>query len=442
MATAGEGGGVRDESIRTLPGAGAAAIGPALESAIRGVLFVYILALPFRRLLFVERNGFILLLVLLGFWCAANRTHFFRRTPIDLPLLAFVGWVGLSIPFATFPDYSVQEFGKLLQQILVFYAVLHFFHAEQYKARLLWSLILVSLLISAYGIVQFFAMAGVLPALTKLTMIESFTGGEVWLTTYLVMTIPISLAFMLFEERPMERRIYGGATALGVFCLLLTFSRAGLLALLAEVGVMISFVRQKLILGAITVFCLAILGLQVLVIRYNVQAELGTPLGVRGVEKFSLLHRFDIWQFTTRKILLHPLVGIGYGKDNFRLAYGTSGQQTTPHFAPDAPAYAVLPAGSHNIFLDLALGSGIPAAMAFLWLLWRIVSTARQIYCRSDSAFAKAVALGVGAGVIGMAVRLSFDQMLIGTLAIQFWVWIALCLSMYDPRGPEPYSCR
>jgi len=40
--------------------------------------------------------------------------------------------------------------------------------------------------------------------------------------------------------------------------------------------------------------------------------------------------------------------------------------------------------------------------------------------------------------VIGMALRLSFDQMLIGTLAIQFWIWIALCLSMQSPRNSEP----
>ena len=423
---------MRYEGIRSLPGAGAAAVGPAMEHAIRGVLFIYVIALPFRRLLFVERNGFILLLVLLGLWCAVHRTHFFRRTPIDLPLLAFVGWVGLSIPFATFPVYSVQEFGKLLQQILLFYAALYFFDGEQYKRRLLSALIIVSMLMSVFGIEEFFAMAGLLPPIKPLTMIESFTGGEVWLTTYLVMTIPICLAFMLFEQQSVERRVYTAATGLGMLCLLLTSSRAGLLALLAEVGVMISFVRRKLILVAITVFCLAMLGLQVLVVHYNVQAELGMPMGVRGLGERSLLHRFEIWQFTTKKILLHPLVGIGYGKDNFRLVYETSGEQPPAHYLP------VLPAGTHNIFLDLALGAGIPAAIAFIWLLWRIVLTARQIYCKSESVFARAVALGVGAGVIGMAVLLSFDQMLIGTLAIQFWIWIALCLSMQSPRNSEP----
>jgi putative inorganic carbon (hco3(-)) transporter len=268
----------------------------------------------------------------------------------------------------------------------------------------------------------------------QLTLIESFTPGEVWLTTYLVMTIPICLTFMLFEQRRLERGMYAGATALGVLCLLLTFSRAGLLALLTELGVMIVLLRRKVLVVAVALFCLAIIGLEALVVHYNVQAVPGTSIAVRGLGQSSLMHRLEIWEFTTKKILLHPLLGIGYGKDNFRLVYATSGEPPPAHFAPDAPAYAVLPAGSHNIFLDLALGAGIPAAAAFVWLLWRIVSTALGKFRTSGSLVQKAVTLGVGVSVIGMAVRLSFDQMLVGTLAVQFWIWIALGLGTQCPR--------
>jgi O-antigen ligase len=129
--------------------------------------------------------------------------------------------------------------------------------------------------------------------------------------------------------------------------------------------------------------------------------------------------------------MLHPLLGIGYGKDNFRLVYEASGK-------PDPGEHAsVFQAGTHNIFLDLALGAGIPAAVAFIWLLWRIVTTALRNFRNSYSVVPKALTLGVAAGVIGMAVRLSFDQMLIGTLAVQFWIWVALCLSVRCPPEPE-----
>jgi hypothetical protein len=100
---------------------------PNLERIIRGLLYVYIFSLPFPQLLFIERNGFIILVFLLVLWCAVNRRHFFMRTPVDLPLVALVAWVGISVPFATSPAYSFQEFAKLLQQGLIFYVMVYYF---------------------------------------------------------------------------------------------------------------------------------------------------------------------------------------------------------------------------------------------------------------------------------------------------------------------------
>ena len=76
---------------------------PYFDTIIRVVLAVYIAVLPFKPLLIVERNGFILLLGLLLGWCAINRRLFYSRTPYDMLLLAFVVWVGLTIPFSVAP---------------------------------------------------------------------------------------------------------------------------------------------------------------------------------------------------------------------------------------------------------------------------------------------------------------------------------------------------
>lgn len=421
---------MRYEGSTTLHVAGAVAAAPIVDRVLRGLLYIYIIALPFDRLLFLERNGFLLLLGLLGIWCAVNRTHFFVRTPIDLPLIAFVGWVGLSIPFATFPSYSVKEFGKLLQQVLVFYMVLRFFHADLHRRRLLWALVGTSVIVSLYGIEQFLGIVGILPATKPLTAIESFTPGEVWLTTYLVMIIPIGFAFTLFEQRRAEKAVYVGATALNLLCLLLTFSRAGLLSLLSEIGIIVSFVRRKLLV-VVSLVIIAVVVLLLWFIPNNVHTVDGTALS-RGLGASSLLHRLEIWEFTGKKILHHPLLGVGYGKDNFQLIYRESGEDVQPRHAP------VLDAGTHNIVLDLALGAGIPAALFFMWLVWRIAAVALQQFQKSDSPLHRAISLGVGVSVIGMVVRLLFDQMLIGTLAIQFWVIVAIGLgisAMTDTTG-------
>src|SRR5881396_1737566 len=128
---------------------------PNLDRIIRGLLYVYIFSLPFRRLLFIERNGFIILIVLLVLWCVVNRRHFFLRTPIDLPLLTFIAWVGFTVPFATFPPYGSKEFATLLQQGLIFYVVVFFFRHPVHRWRLVWMLIRMLPIRSLYGIWQF-----------------------------------------------------------------------------------------------------------------------------------------------------------------------------------------------------------------------------------------------------------------------------------------------
>src|SRR2546422_8994591 len=155
---------------------------PNLDYIIRGLLYVYVFSLPFHRLLLVERNGFIILMVLLVLWCAVNRRHFFTQTPIDIPLVAFVAWVALTIPFATFPAYSSKEFAKLLQQGLIFYVVVYFFRDPVYRWRLVWMLIGTLSINSLYGIWQF--VTDVLPYAREgeLAVIASFLPGEVWLT--------------------------------------------------------------------------------------------------------------------------------------------------------------------------------------------------------------------------------------------------------------------
>ena len=185
---------------------------PNLDRIIRGLLYVYIFSLPFKRLLFIERNGFIILCVLLVLWCAVNRRHFFLRTPIDLPLLAFIAWVGFTVPFATFPLYSSKEFAKLLQQGLMFYTVMFFFRDSVHRWRLVWMLIGELALVSAYGIWQFEMrpwLGPFAPGGREYHLIESFLSGDVALTTYLVMLIPISASMVLYKPELWKRAFAG-----------------------------------------------------------------------------------------------------------------------------------------------------------------------------------------------------------------------------------------
>lgn len=405
------------------------------DTIIRVVLAVYIAVLPFKSLLIVERNGFILLLGLLVGWCVTNRRLFYSRTPYDMLLLAFVVWVGLTIPFAVIPSYSLKEYGKLLQHMVVFYSVIYFFKELRYRQVLLGLIGIIAVVVTVYGLSQF--------NLQNPQAVVSFFSAEVWLTTFLVMVIPFALVLALGEGPPVVRS--GGAMAVGMMmvCLLATQSRAGLVALVGELWVIAWFIRSasaKIVAALVTVCVIA-----AVMLVFNdgaipvagVSADITNSLPVKKGFS-SVFHRFEIWGFTLSEIAKHWLVGIGYGNLSYLSLYGQDQEVLIGQ-------YGVSRAGTHNIFLYLALHVGLPGLLLFGWFIaWVMLKTAEE-YRYAQEWMPKAILLGTVGSVTGLMLRLQFDQMLVGSLAIFFWVLLALAVLSYpscDGRAKDSCARR
>jgi len=394
--------------------------GIRLEQAIRGLLFVYIASLPFPKLLFIERHAFIVLMGLMVIWSVVNRRLWFVPTPIDAPLLTWVIWIGITIPFASFPDYSLKEFGKLLQGVIVFYAVVFFLGHERQRNALVNLLVLIVIVVSLAGIYQFD------PANYQAT--RSFLTSEVWLTTFLVMLIPLCWALAVFDRQKARSAVFLIAGFLATGCLLLTQSRAGLLALVVEAWIFVLLYRHRLFQIAVYALTGIVLLLFLMATYVDRTASEGPLLQLRKVIPFrtfmpSIEHRFDIWSFALAEIGQHPIVGIGYGGETLRSLYPDN------HDTGLVDGRRVMTVGTHNIFLYLALHVGIPGLCLFVWVLGSVIHGLRKAYLHATEFPAVAIFLGVMTGVCGLLVRIQFDQMFVGTMALLFWVLLALAVA-------------
>ena len=128
----------------------------------------------------------------------------------------------------------------------------------------------------------------------------------------------------------------------------------------------------------------------------------------RGLD--SVVHRFDIWWFTLSEITKHWLVGIGYGSRSYFLMYGQNEEVVLPGHA------AVMHAGTHNIFLYLALHVGLPGMLFFGWFVVRVIRRTSEEYRQANDWLSKAVLVGSIVSVAGLMLRLQFDQMLVGVI--------------------------
>ena len=391
------------------------------DAIIRVVLAVFIAVLPFKSLLIVERNGFLVLLGLLVAWCVINRRFFYSRTPYDTLLLAFVVWVGFTIPFSVVPSYSLKEYGKLLQHMVIFYAVIFFFKELRARKVLLGLLGIVAVVVTAYGLSQF--------NLQNPQAVVSFLSAEVWLTTFLVMVIPFALVLALGEGLSVVRS--GGTIAAGMMmvCLLSTQSRAGLVALIGELWVVAWFIRSasaKIVAALVTACVIAAVMLVFNEPGAGVSAEITNSLPVKKGFS-SVFHRFEIWGFTLSEIAKHWLVGIGYGNLSYLFLYGQDEEVVGPGH------YSVSRTGTHNMILYLALHVGLPGLLLFGWFIVRVVLKTAEAYCYAQEWMPKVILLGTIGSVAGLMLRLQFDQMLVGSLAIFFWVLLALAVLSYPP---------
>ena len=149
-----------------------------------------------------------------------------------------------------------------------------------------------------------------------------------------------------------------------------------------------------------------------------------------------MIHRFDIWWFTLSEIAKHWLVGIGYGSQSYLLLYGQDQEVVMPGHA------AVMHAGTHNIFLYLALHVGLPGMLLFAWFVVRVVRRTSEEYRQAHDWLSKAVLVGSIVSVVGLMLRLQFDQMLVGSLAVLFWVLLGMAVLSYPSYNRAAEEAR
>ena len=130
----------------------------------------------------------------------------------------------------------------------------------------------------------------------------------------------------------------------------------------------------------------------------------------------------NVWGFALTKLQEHPVFGLGLGKDNFYIA---TGRESTQLLESEG---TFIPGGTHNSFLDIAVGTGIPGVFLFLWLLAAIVRAGLVQFMTNESPIPKALSLALIAVVVGMSARNFFDHMWVGTMAVMFLVIVGLCV--------------
>src|SRR5215467_4972106 len=227
--------------------------------------------------------------------------------------VALLGWAVLTVPFSIWPGGSVALLTDQYIKALVFFWMIAAMVTNRERLTMFaWSLAVCSIPLAISALVHF-AKGDFLSTGTSIQRIEGYAGisgnpNDLALTLNLL--IPFTCALLITTRSWLKRAVAAFALLVSVPAVIVTFSRAGFLTLVA-IGVMgaICFLRRGALLPAIAVIVVALAITPVLPKGYI--ERLSTIVDIDADPTGSAQGRWTDYQVATDVVLANPVLGVG-----------------------------------------------------------------------------------------------------------------------------------
>jgi putative inorganic carbon (HCO3(-)) transporter len=399
------------------------ALAPFVSSTLIGVLLIACV-------------GFWLLLTLSDEPVPANAPLF---TPIHLLVLLYWGVAVVATALSPVKKAALNDLATLTLYLLLFALCARVLRSSRIRSWIITLYLLVSLIVSVYGLRQWFFGAAQLatwvdPAspLSKTTRVYSYLGNPNLLAGYLMPAVVLSLVAIFAWQSWVKKAL--AVTMLGVnsACLVLTFSRGGWIGLLVAV-----FTAMVLLVywwsiqmppfwrtWSLPIMLGGFVGLLVLAVLFVEPVRLRVFSIFADRQDSSNNFRRNVWDAVFEMIRDRPIIGIGPGHNSFNKVY--------PLY--QRPRYSALSA--YSILLEVAVEMGFVGLACFLWLIVVTFNTAvlqlrRLRESRNIQGF---WLIGAFASLLGMLAHGTVDTIWfrpeVNTL---WWLMMALIASYWTP---------
>ena len=364
----------------------------------------------------------LLSLALLARWVEGKKIRI--RTPIDRPLLLLLAWILLTIPFSLNPEYSFEEWRKLIAQCLVFYwavsvireisprqqregsgptfKLLESVRRKPLPEQILLGVFIGALLLSSFALVDFIERGGNWQDRNIRAIVPGSDYN--WLSTYLVISIPI-VVYWGMTSRLLWEKIFSYSTlVLALLAHAASYTRAGWLASVAQLFSWGLVMRRRVLLNSIILGIILLAGIMVSLGQSGFQTD--------TLHTWTVEARIQVWKLGVDQIISHPIVGIGYGNNIFRPVLVDSPMG-------DSPMHL------HNTLLMMGVGSGLPGLVLFSWVFVRLGAELFPKKTKGNWIDTEPLKLCLGIVLVGFFCRNLFDYMFAGSLAYLFWILMA-----------------
>ncbi|OPY56456.1 MAG: O-Antigen ligase [Pelotomaculum sp. PtaU1.Bin035] len=349
----------------------------------------------------------------------AGRSHCrLYLSPIFIPLLLFF----LVMFYATVTSVSFLDSASELlipvTGLIYLLVIVNIFDRKEKLDRFIFCLAVAATITAAYAVYQYYAGANVVEL--KKEWVDTVKNPDIknrayavfenpnLLAQYLVLLTTLSLGAILNAVRPWQRMFFTLTAALATFCLVLTYSRGGWLALVAALAVFALF-KNKLLVQVLAITGVTASALMPPAVIHRLST-------VTSLKDTSNAYRLDTWLSTLSLIKTHWETGVGLGRKAFARVYYTHmiNSNVVPH--------------SHNLYLQLISEFGILGLAVFCWLFLGIFRLGLKISAAGNTRVKNLNAAIMGA-LAGFFIHSGVDYFLwYYKLGILLWLLVAAVL--------------
>jgi putative inorganic carbon (hco3(-)) transporter len=400
-------------------------------------------------LLLVACVGFWLLLTLSDEVTPANVSSV---TPIHLLVLLYWGIALIATALSPVKKAAVNYLGTLTLYLLLFALCARVLRSPRLRSWIIVLYLHISLIVSVYGLRQWFFGATALATwvdpespLSKTTRVYSYLGNPNLLAGYLLPAVIFSLVAIFAWQSWLKKALALTMLIVNTAALVLTFSRGGWIGLVVAVlAVMALLVYWKSVemppfwrTWSLPIVLGGLIGVLVLAVLLIPQFRERVFSIFADRKDSSNNFRRNVWDAVFEMIRDRPIFGIGPGHGSFNKVY--------PLY--QRPRFTALSA--YSIFFEVTVETGFVGLACFLWLLIVTFNTAllqvrRLRKLRNGEGF---WLIGAIAILLGMLAHGTVDTVWyrpeVNTL---WWLIVALIASYWKPlaqnqtnsSNPEP----
>ncbi|HAG81969.1 MAG TPA: putative bicarbonate transporter, IctB family [Cyanobacteria bacterium UBA12227] len=364
-------------------------------------------------------------------------------TPIHLLVLLYWSIATVATALSLVKEDAAKGLVKLTLYLLFFALMARVLRSPRLRSLIIGIFLHISLIVSIYGIRQWFFGAEELATWTdptsssaNVTRVYSYLGNPNLLAGYLLPAVALSLGAIFAWQRGLPKALAVTIFVVNSACLILTYSRGGWIGFVSCLFVFLVLLvywystqlppglrpwAMPVLLGS----CAGIMALAVLFVE-PVRDRVSTIFV--GREDSSNNFRMNVWSAVIEMIRDRPILGIGPGNNAFNKIY--------PLY--QSPKYTALSA--YSIFLEVAVETGLIGFSCFLWLLIVTFNRGMQQLTRlrdlvNPQGFWLIAAIATMAGMLSHGlVDTVWYRPEVSTL---WWLMVAIIASYYVAPQPD-----